>query len=343
MINTKKCIENYIEKGFLNNIAIRVGTRGKIIGDIYRSTVKSIDNKTLFDMASVTKIMATTSVCLIALDKGLIKLSDKVSSFFDVPCDKKDLTIKHLLTHTIGYGHKGLNRESNNYDNIAEYILNIPLDIPIGSGVLYSCPGFILLGKILEKVFGKRLDALFNELVAEPLEMKNSAFCPSKDGSFVNSNMVEDEIGIVNDYNCRHLGHVAGNAGLFSNTDDVSQYINMLLNYGAPIISKETFLEACKNHTTGLSGDSRGLGFLYVDDKYSQTGKLFPVGSIGHCGHTGQSVFVNLQSGLFVTILSDATVSVTKNLGGDMYDIVKKMREDIHNAIYEDIKSFNIL
>ena len=343
MINTRKCIDNYIAKGFLNNIAIRVGTKDKIIGEIYRSTEKSIDNKTLFDMASVTKIMATTSVCLIALDMGLLKTSDKVSSFFDVPEDKKELTIKHLLTHTIGYGHKGLNKESNNYDNIAKYILDIPLDSPVGCCVLYSCPGFILLGKILEKVFGKRLDKLFDELVAEPLGMTDSSFCPNKDGNFVNSNINENETGIVNDYNCRHLGCVAGNAGLFSNTEDVNRYVNMLLNYGEPITSKETFLEACKNHTKGLPGDSRGLGFLYVDEKYDQTGKLFPIGSIGHCGHTGQSVFVNLNSGLFVTILSDATVSVTKKTGCDMYDIVKKMREDLHNAIYEDLIAINII
>ena len=76
---------------------------------------------------------------------------------------------------------------------------------------------------------------------------------------------------------------------------------------------------------------------MYVDEKYNQTGRLFPKGSIGHCGHTGQSVFVDYKSGLYVIILSDATISTTKKYGEEKYDIVMKMREDIHNSLYKDI------
>lgn len=136
--------------------------------------------------------------------------------------------------------------------------------------------------------------------------------------------------------NCRHLGGVAGNAGLFSDITDVTKYVKMLLDYGAPIIKRETFCEAIKNYTKEMSA-SRGLGFLYVDERYNQTGKLFPVGSIGHCGHTGQSVFVDIKSGLYVIILSDATISTVKKYGYEDYSTVMKMREDIHNAIKADI------
>ena len=336
MKHTYDCIEKYIAQKHLNNIAVRVGMRDKVIADVFKSTEQNIDTKTLFDMASVTKIIVTTMLCLIAIDKGFIKLSDEVSSFFEVPKDKKKLTIEHLLTHTMGIGHKSLNVVGNDYNNIAKYILSIPSDVPIGSDVLYSCPGYILLGKILEKIFGKRMDELFLELIANPLKMGYSSFCPDKKNQFVNSNLPEDESGIVNDYNCRFLGGVAGNAGLFSNIDDVDKYVKMLLNFGAPLVEKETFLNAIKNHTPKMS-ESRGLGFVYVNEKYKQTGMLFQDGSIGHCGHTGQSVFVNLENGLYVIILSDATVSTVKKFGVEKYDVVMQMREDIHNAIYDDL------
>ena len=337
MKHTYNCIERYIEQGYLNNINILVGKGDTVIANIAKSTEKEIDNKTLFDMASVTKIMVTTMLSLIALDKGYIKLTDTVSTFFEVPEDKEEITIEHLLTHTFGIGGKSLVHDGNNYDNIENYILNINLDIPVGTDVRYSCSGFILLGKILQKVFGKRLDELFSELIAKPLKLENTSFCPNKNNYFVNSNIDEDECGLVNDFNCRFLGGIAGNAGLFSNVEDVSKFVKMLLAYGEPLIKKETFLSAIKNYTPQMSA-SRGLGFLYVDEKYNQTGNLFANGSIGHCGHTGQSVFLDVKTGLYVIVLSDATISVIKTCDRDRYDIVMKMREELHSAIKEDLE-----
>ena len=82
----------------------------------------------------------------------------------------------------------------------------------------------------------------------------------------------------------------------------------------------------------------RGLGFLYVGEAYEQTASLFPIGSIGHCGHTGQSVFVNPENGLYAIVLSDAALCAAKKYGDGYYDAVKKMRHDIHEAIKEDIR-----
>ena len=178
---------------------------------------------------------------------------------------------------------------------------------------------------------------LFTEYVAKPLGMEKTCFLPDEINDFVNSNLREEEKGLVNDYNCRFLGGVAGNAGLFSNMNDICKYIEMLQNYGEPIISRKVFKQAIENYTPDMSV-SRGWGFLYVDRKYLQTGKLFPEGSIGHCGHTGQSVFVDINSGLYAVILSDATISVARKNGHEKYDVVMKMREDIHNAIYEDLR-----
>lgn len=326
MICLEKTIDEYVESGILEHIAVRVGRGDNVICDTFRG---SVDETTLFDMASTTKIMATTSLALIALDRGLLHLDDTVDKYYST---SKALTVKNLLTHTIGIGHKALNKAGNTYENIAEKILDIPLDIPIGTDVRYSCPGFILLGKILEKIFGMPLNECFNELVAKPLGLERTSFLPLNRENAVNSNPDKTKLGIVNDYNCRFLGGVAGNAGLFSNLSDVTKYVHFLQNRGKPLINEETFLLAAQNHTLGMS-ESRGLGFLYVDDRYAQIGGLFPDGSIGHCGHTGQSIFVDYKSGLYVIILSDATVSTVKKYGREHYDEVKEMRTQIHTAI----------
>ena len=230
MICLEKTIDEYVESGILEHIAVRVGKNDDVIYDTYR---RGVDELTLFDMASVTKIMVTTSLALIAIDRGLLQLNDKVDKFYPT---EKPFTIEHLLTHTIGIGHKSLNKEGNTYENIAEKILDIPSDIPIGSDVRYSCPGFILLGKILEKIYDKPLEKSFDEMVAVPLGFDNTTFLPKERHNIVNSNLDKEKIGIVNDYNCEFLGGIAGNAGLFSNVSDVTKYVKFLQNKGNPFV-----------------------------------------------------------------------------------------------------------
>ena len=330
MIRLNQEIEALIGEGTIEHIAVRVGKGDRVIYDTFRG---SATENTLFDMASVTKIMVTTSLALMAIDRGLLCLDDPVDKFY--PTDKK-MTVKNLLTHTMGIGHKALNAQGNTYENIAERILEIPPDIPIGSDVRYSCPGFILLGKILEKVFGMPLDRCFGELVAAPLGLENTSFLPKDKHRAVGANLDEKKCGIVNDYNCQFLGGVAGNAGLFSCLSDVTKYVRFLQNKGKPLFSEATFLLAAQNHTIGMA-ESRGLGFLYVDDRYKQAGGLFADGAIGHCGHTGQSVFVDYRSGLYAIILSDATVSTVRKYGKERYAEVTDMRARLHAAIKQDL------
>ena len=306
MICLEKTIDEYVESGIPEHIAVRVGQGNHVIYDTYRG---GVDETTLFDMASVTKIMVTTSLALIALDNGLLNLEDKVHQFYST---SKPFTIKNLLTHTIGIGHKSLNKEGSNYANIAEKILDIPSDIPIGT----------------------------EELVAKPLGFENTSFLPSYGQNTVNANLNEEKRGIVNDYNCQFLGGIAGNAGLFSNLSDVTKYVEFIQNRGKPLIKEKTFLLAAHNHTAEMS-ESRGLGYLYVDGRYKQTGGLFEDGAIGHCGHTGQSVFVDYRSGLYVIILSDATISTVKKYGNEHYNEVMDMRARLHSAIKCDLQELS--
>lgn len=337
MKHSDACINKLFNENTVANLIVRVGQGNDVIYEVKRSAEsRSLTDRTLFDMASVTKIVVTTSLLLIAMDKGILSPDDPVSRFFPVPADKKDLTVRNLLTHTMGIGHKSLLGSGGAYENIQDYILGIPSDIPIGSNVRYSCPGFILLGRIVEEAFQKRLDAAFYEYVAAPLGMISSVFIPEKTKDIVNSNTKEADRGIVNDYNCAYLGGICGNAGLFSNLADMTLYAKMLIDHGSPLFSEAVFGLATLNHTAGMDA-SRGLGYLYVDDRYLQAGGLFSQGSVGHCGHTGQSVFVDPKSGLYVIILSDATVSTVKKYGKERYGTVTQMRHDIHAAIKADM------
>jgi len=321
MKHLETCIDRLMAEKTIEHIAVRVGQGDTVLYDAYRNA----DAATLFDMASVSKILATTMLSLIALERGMMKLTDRVG----------DLTVQQLLTHTIGVGHKALNKKGNTYENIGDYILSLPRDIPAGTDVLYSCPAFILLGKHLEVLYGKPLDVLLQEEVAVPLGMSRTCYRPIERKNIVNANPTAAGLGIVNDYNCRFLGRIAGNAGVFSCMEDMERFMQMLLHQGKPLIRPETLEMAVQNYTIGMS-ESRGLGFLYVDERYAQAGGLFPNGSFGHCGHTGQSIFIDPASKLYVIILSDATRAV-KLFGDGNYETVKQMRADLHAAIKEDL------
>ncbi len=337
-----RMIDQLFEEKTVGNIAVRVGVNNTILLDYYKSNTDTLNENTLFDAASITKVTATLMLTLIAMEKGLLSLNDSVADYFPCPDNRKSTTIFHLLTHTMGIGHKALNIKGNDYNNIQDYILRIPIDIPVGEEVIYSCPGFILLGKTVEKVFSERLDVLFKKYVTVPLSMNRTSFLPDRTEQIVNNNIADEDVGIVNDYNARFLGGIAGNAGVFSCVSDLTKFVHMLLRQGSPLIKAETLQMACRNYTPTMS-ESRGLGFVYVDERYFQTGKLFAPGSIGHPGHTGQSFFVNLQTGLYVILLSDATIAGVKKYGIDKYDEVKAFREKVHNAILHDVMNDNAM
>ncbi len=335
MKHTDAEIQKLFEQKTVSNLAIKVGIGNRIVYEKYVSD-GGVDENTLFDMASVTKVMATTQIALYALDRGQIFLEDPVSKYFSCSGEKRNITVFHLLTHTLGIGYKLLCSPGTTYGNVAEKILSIPQDIPVGSDVRYSCPGFILLGKILETVYGAGLNDLFRKLVALPVGLDDTTFLPDRKKKIVNANTDDALRGEVNDCNCRFLGGVAGNAGIFSNMKDMTRFVKYLLRHGAGVMSEKTFALATKNLTPGMS-ESRGLGFLYVDKKYDQTGTLFPDGSIGHCGHTGQSVFLSPSSGLYVIVLSDATKCTVEKYGSEVYHEVTDMRKRLHTAIKADL------
>jgi CubicO group peptidase (beta-lactamase class C family) len=333
-------IHEAIGRGFFPSACLEIGNK---TGRIFRHwegnrsvypVVEPVEEDTLFDMASVTKILSPTMVALRFVEEGLLCLSDYVGDFFDAPEDKKEITIFNLLTHTSGIApYVSIVDKAPSPEKAVETILNLELAFPVGQDVGYSCLGFIVLGKILELVGGATLDILSRKYVFEPLEMKNTTFRPEGDNiaaTDFNRQKGTSSVGVVNDHNSRFLGGIAGNAGVFSNLDDLSNFAMMLANMGSykgrQYLSSRTFAKAIRNWTPHFD-QARGLGFLLTDTRINPPGELFSTGSYGHTGYTGTSVLVDKDTGLYVIFLTNRVHSEKID------DRILRFRRVLHNAI----------
>jgi len=274
------------------------------------------DTDTLYDMASLSKVIGTTMVAFRFLEEGKLTMQDSLELFFeDVPEDKKAITIFRLMTHTSGISaHFGLENTGFSPDEAARVILDRPLSRPIGSNVEYTCMGYILLGKILEKIGGAPLDVLARREVFDPLGMTRTCYNPLSRGE---SNIAATEFnkklnryidGVVHDENARFLGGVSANAGVFSCADDLIRFASMLANRGETpqgrYLSRSLFERAIHNYTPGMD-DDRGWGFQLKSPGLSAMGDLYSMGSYGHTGFTGTSLYVDHDTGLYTILLTN--------------------------------------
>ncbi len=291
--------------------------------------------QTRFDIASLTKPLVVGMLTLRAIESGRLCLWDKLETFVDAPEDKKDITIRQLLTHTAGFpGGLHLWRMTDDPARATELLLGARLQAPPGARVQYCCAGFLLLGQLLECIYGQSLAELAVSEVFWPLRMSRTGYKPT------GSNIAPTEMqeggtllrGVVHDENARFLGGVAGNAGVFSTADDLALFMQMLaaggrLPDGTRYLGAATVKLAFHNHTEGY-GQARGLGFSlpWYDDGY--TGDLFPRDTVGHTGFTGGSVTLDPGSGLYVVLLSNRVCPSRDN------PAIFRVRRLIHNAVY---------
>ena len=308
----------------------------------YRSffpTPEKLMENTLFDVASLTKIMSTTMVALKFLESGKLRLDDKVSKFFEVPSDKKDITIWNLMTHTSGFpAHIDL-WARNDPASVCEHILEQTLMYAPGDGVTYSCLSFILLGKICEHISGKGLDVLARDLVFGPLGMENTGYNPKDRSNIAATEYSFEEKryihGEVHDENARYLGGVSGNAGIFSNIKDCVIFAHMLANKGVhegkEFINRDLFLESIKNHTSTFS-EGRGLGFVVKSGLPSSAGSFFPDGSYGHTGFTGTSIWVDIETSQYLALLTNRVHPLRDN------EAMLIHRKAVHDASFKDYR-----
>lgn len=327
--NTKSVLSEYFKNKKFDRYAVISG-----FGQNERCFFhdQGTNEQTLFDMASITKIIGVTLPLLMLASEGKIKFYDRLGDYFNsCPDDKKKITIEQLLTHSGGITPIWyLFDRTDNPEKSVDIILGEKLSCIPGEHVIYSCPGFILLGKIIEKVYGKSLDIILRDITCPAFGLRRTLYNPKNDGNIVLCDTGDSPV-LVNDPNSRFLGGVSGNAGVFSCISDMKRLCNILSDGAKGIIDKAIFEKATENHTPLLE-ESRGLGFLYVDERYSQTGNLFESGSFGHCGHTGTSFFINPKSKLYTVVLTNMTRFCPD------YDEVTDFRENLHNAIKRDLE-----
>ncbi len=340
MKKTEEFIKQFISEGGAGDVAVVIGNSE---GEKYRFFASSrgeVQNgKTLYDMMSVSKIMATTPLMYMACEEGLLSFDDTLGKYFpDAPSDKKDLPLWMLLSHQSGMG-RYVNPTYFGPDRRNEAIafqLSHPLLFEPQSDYFYSCSAFIILGFLLERVFNKPLDRLFDDRIARPLGMTNSMFNPSEDSNIVSSTRKKYEgANKCSDDNNRRLYGVSGNAGVFSCIDDMALFSRSLLNKHQGLISAEAFKKGARDYSPHLIM-GRALGYVYVDERYKQTGRLLSKGSLGHTGFSGTSCFVDFEKDLYITILSNtAKHAAIRRL--NCSDECAAMRKALHNAIADDL------
>ena len=277
--------------------------------------VEAMTEDTIFDAASLTKVVATTPSIWILIERGKIGIDDEVSKYIpELTGDgKEQTTIRHLLTHTSGL-RPGLPLSSSWSGSEAAIRLaseETPVNKP-GLVFRYSDINFILLGELVKRVTGDSLDVFASREVFRPLRMVDSGFLPSPSlrSRIAPTELAEGEIlrGVVHDPTSRRMGGVAGHAGLFLTSSDLTRYIRMILNGGTldgvRILRPETVAAMTSVQTPPNVSVRRGGGWD-IDSSYSRPRGGFPLGSFGHTGWTGNFVWIEPRSKTFYTFLSN--------------------------------------
>ena len=333
--------------------SVLAGTIDSVLFEYYTGNksvypiVAPLELETLFDMASLTKVLSTAPLAMVFTDLGKISLADKVSDYLPQFSGEisKDIRIGQLLTHTAGLSaYIPLYKRCDNKEDAISIIAQEGVKYTPGAQVLYSDLGFITIGRILEVAGDDTLDQLCKKYLYQPMEMTQTGFNP------VNENTASTERkpssdqyinGVVHDENARFFGGVSGHAGLFSNAQDISKYAIMLLNEGVVnntrVLSKAAVSAMIRNYTYQLNED-RGLGWsLKADrvpgtDSYSNAGgELAPIGSYGHTGFTGTSIWLDNSLGVYIICLTNRV-----HYGRENIKIVR-FRRLLHNMFFASL------
>ena len=293
-----------------------------------RATVPSTEPMTLdtvFDLASLTKVVATTTAVMTLVEQGRVRLNDPVASFvpgFD-RYGKAGITVRHLLTHVSGLRPDVDLHPWTGYDAaMALAIDEVPTAAP-GEQFVYSDINFFLLGDIVSRVTGESLDKYLTRVVFGPLGLRDTGFLPAKTllpRIAPTERCAEQDAwpcrrpdaaplrGVVHDPTARRMGGVAGHAGLFSTAHDLQRFARMLINGGeldgVRILSPATVARMITPVTLPANAGTRGLGWDIDTSFSSNRGDLFPIGSYGHTGFTGTSLWIDPASKSYVIFLS---------------------------------------
>jgi len=311
-------------------------------------TSNKIDSNTIYDIASLTKVIATTPIIMKLIKKKYLHLNHEIYQFYpEFRGEWRDkVTIKHLLTHSSGLkGYEQYFKDTKNKnreDIIEDIIFKQKLLFEPGTELEYSDLGMILLMDIAEKVTGRKFSKLVQSWIFNPMNMSDSYFNPSD--SIIDrippteiDNLYRNKIvkGIVHDENAFLMGGVSGHAGVFSNSHDIAKYAQTMINFGVyngtRVFSPRSIRKITKKQNMPYGSDY-ALGWDTPSLKgNSSAGDFFSEGSYGHLGFTGTSLWVDPNKKIIIILLTNRTFPTRDKIG------MHKLRRDFHNEIMSTI------
>lgn len=287
----------------------------------------------IFDMASITKPVATATSIMILVERGEIRLWDKVKEFIpefkpyvseedkvlEKESEPEDACLRHLLTHTSGLppytdAEELAQRfgETVSTEDLVQHIAQLEKTDPPGKAFHYSCLGFISLAYIIQKVTGQTVAEFATENIFKPLKMRHTFFTPLPEffRLCVPTEVVGDEplVGIVHDPLARLQGGISGNAGLFSTAGDLAIFAQMILNRGefkGLRVLSPLAVERMTSVYPEVTFAGRGLGWDLDSSFSTNGGDLFGPDSFGHTGYTGTSIWIDPETETFVIFLTN--------------------------------------
>ncbi len=303
----------------------------------YDAGSPAVTADTIYDLASLTKVVVTTTMAMMLVDEDRLDLDAPVSAF--VPGFRGDgretVTVAHLLSHSGGLEWwSPLYKVASGREAFLSRILAMPLAYPPGARSAYSDLGLILLGEVLERVAGEPLDTFARSRILEPLGMKDTGYRPPP-SLLARIAPTENDPwrghllhGEVHDENAAALGGVAPHAGLFGTASDLARFAQMMLNGGVydhrRLVSRQT-VERFTAHA-GVPGSDRALGWQKPSAENSAGSRLSPA-AFGHTGFTGTSLWIDPERQLFVILLTNRVHPTRDN------DAIRRVRRDLADAV----------
>jgi uncharacterized protein YbbC (DUF1343 family)/CubicO group peptidase (beta-lactamase class C family) len=313
-------IEQAIADGNIPGAVLVVGHNGKVA---YRKAYghRSLEPRrelmtldTIFDLASLTKVIATTTSVMQLMELGKVRLNDPVAKYIPefAQNGKDDITVRQLLTHYSGLAPDlDLQTPWEGKQTAYQLACVVPPETTPGSGFVYSDINFIMLGELVEKVSGETLDAYTAQHIFTPLKMPHTRFLPPAAWRTKIAPTQYDEQenmlhGVVHDPTARRMGGVAGHAGLFSTGDDLAKFAQALLDGGDGILSSEAVIKMTSPETPPSAPVLRGFGWDIDSPFSSNRGDLLPIGSYGHTGFTGTSLWIDSTTQTYIILLTNS-------------------------------------
>ena len=311
-------LENAIRRGLISGAVVAVGNHtgqlyGTAQGRLYPDAgAPLLSERTLFDIASLTKVIATAPAIMKLLEQGKINLLDPLTRWFPEfeGTDREEITILNLLTHTSGIDDVEVANADPLRSLIEKAVLQHNGPLP-GNRFRYADINFILLGELVKRAAQTPLDRFCAEQVYAPIGMAETSFLPQADLNLIAPTADWNKTlkaGVVQDMNSRRLGGVAGHAGLFSTASDLNRFATMILNLGkcngTRVFKERVITQMTSPYFFNNGRVIRGLGWDINSPFSSPRGNYFSDMSFGHTGYSGSSIWIDPEQDLYVILLT---------------------------------------